>query len=36
MFVAAFNKRGGFPCGSANPNGFSQETLAAMDAAVHR
>lgn len=30
MFVAAFNKRGGFPFDSANPYGFSEETLQAM------
>ena len=34
MFVAAFNKRGGFPFDPANPNGFSSETLAAMEDAV--
>ena len=34
MFVAAFNRRGGFPFDPSNPNGFSQETLAAMDDAV--
>ena len=37
MFVAAFNRRGGFPFDSANPCGFSAETLAAMeDAAAGR
>ena len=30
MFVAAFNKRGGFPFDPANPYGFNEETLAAM------
>ncbi|MCL2807684.1 MAG: type II toxin-antitoxin system RelB/DinJ family antitoxin [Coriobacteriia bacterium] len=30
MFVAAFNKRGGFPFDSANPYGFNDETLIAM------
>ncbi|MDO4289749.1 MAG: type II toxin-antitoxin system RelB/DinJ family antitoxin [Eggerthellaceae bacterium] len=34
MFVAAFNKRGGFPFDPANPYGFSAETLAAMDDAA--
>ncbi|MBB5846724.1 DNA-damage-inducible protein J [Mobiluncus mulieris] len=37
MFVAAFNKRGGFPFDPANPYGFSPETLQAMaDAEVGR
>ena len=31
MFVSAFNKRGGFPFDPANPYGFSQETLEAME-----
>ena len=35
MFVSAFNKRGGFPFDSANPYGFSPETLAAMDDAAN-
>ncbi len=35
MFVAAFNKRGGFPFDPANPYGFNKETLAAMDDAVN-
>ena len=30
MFVAAFNKRGGFPFDSADPYGFNADTLAAM------
>ena len=34
MFVSAFNRRGGLPFDSANPEGFSPETLAAMDDAV--
>lgn len=35
MFVSAFNRRGGgFLFGPSNPNGFSGETLAAMDDAV--
>ena len=34
MFVSAFNRRGGFPFDPSNPNGFSQETLAAMNEAV--
>lgn len=34
MFVSAFNRRGGFPFDPSNPNGFSQETLAAMNDAV--
>ncbi|MDR0784208.1 MAG: type II toxin-antitoxin system RelB/DinJ family antitoxin [Propionibacteriaceae bacterium] len=37
MFVAAFNKRGGFPFDPANPYGYNQETLQAMrDAAEGR
>ena len=36
MFVAAFNKRGGFPFDPANPYGFSQETLAAMNDAIEQ
>lgn len=31
MFVSAFNRRGGFPFDPSNPNGFSRETLEAMD-----
>lgn len=31
MFVSAFNRRGGFPFDPSNPNGFSKETLEAMD-----
>lgn len=34
MFVSAFNRRGGFPFDSANPYGFSAETLRAMDDAA--
>ena len=34
MFVSAFNRRGGFPFDPSNPNGFSQETLVAMNDAV--
>lgn len=34
MFIAAFNRRGGFPFDPANPYGFNQETLQAMDDAV--
>ncbi len=34
MFVSAFNRRGGLPFDTANPEGFSSETLAAMDDAV--
>lgn len=34
MFVAAFNRRGGFPFDTANPSGFNRETLKAMDDAV--
>ena len=34
MFVSAFNRRGGLPFDSANPEGFSPETLVAMDDAV--
>lgn len=30
MFVAAFNKRGGFPFDSSNPYGFNKGTLQAM------
>jgi len=36
MFVSAFNKRGGFPFDPANPYGFNNETLAAMDDAANR
>ncbi len=36
MFVAAFNKRGGFPFDSANPHGFNKETLEAMDDVENR
>jgi len=37
MFVAAFNKRGGFPFDPSNPYGFNQETISAMeDAATGR
>lgn len=35
MFIVAFNKRGGFPFNTANPLGFNEETLAAMDDAVN-
>ena len=35
MFVSAFNRRGGFPFDPSNPNGYSRETLAAMDDAVN-
>lgn len=35
MFVSAFNRRGGFPFDPSNPNGYSSETLAAMDDAVN-
>lgn len=35
MFVSAFNRRGGFPFDPSNPNGFSRETLQAMDDAVN-
>lgn len=35
MFVSAFNRRGGFPFDPSNPNGFSRETLAAMDDAAN-
>lgn len=34
MFVSAFNRRGGFPFDPSNPNGFSKETLEAMDDAA--
>ena len=34
MFVSAFNRRGGFPFDPSNPNGFSAETLKAMDDAI--
>lgn len=34
MFVSAFNRRGGFPFDTANPSGFSRQTLAAMDDAA--
>lgn len=34
MFVAAFNRRGGFPFDTANPNGFNADTLRAMQDAV--
>lgn len=34
MFVSAFNRRGGFPFDPSNPNGFSRETLEAMDDAA--
>lgn len=34
MFVSAFNRRGGFPFDTANPGGFSRQTLAAMDDAA--
>lgn len=30
MFVSAFNRRGGFPFDSSNPEGFSEETIRAM------
>jgi DNA-damage-inducible protein J len=37
IFVAAFNKRGGFPFDPSNPLGYNSETLAAMeDAALAR
>ena len=37
MFVAAFNKRGGFPFDPSNPMGFSVATMAAIeDAAAGR
>ena len=37
MFVSAFNRYGGFPFPVANPLGFNQETLEAMeDAATGR
>lgn len=35
MFVAAFNRRGGFPFDPSNPYGFNRETLQAMDDAVN-
>ncbi|HIY84517.1 type II toxin-antitoxin system RelB/DinJ family antitoxin [Rubneribacter sp.] len=35
MFVSAFNRRGGFPFDPANPYGFNEETLAAMDDALN-
>lgn len=35
MFVSAFNRRGGFPFDPSSPNGFSRETLAAMDDAMN-
>ena len=31
MFVSAFNKRGGFPFDSANPYGFNEDTLEAIE-----
>ena len=31
MFVSAFNRRGGFPFDSANPYGYSAETITAME-----
>ena len=34
MFIAAFNKRGGFPFDPSNPYGFNRETLAAMSDAI--
>lgn len=34
MFVSAFNRRGGFPFDSANPYGFSADTLQAMEDAA--
>lgn len=34
MFVSAFNSRGGFPFDSANPNGYSYETIKAMQDAL--
>lgn len=34
MFVSAFNRRGDFSFDPSNPNGFSAETLAAMDDAA--
>lgn len=35
MFVSAFNSRGGFPFDSANPNGYSYETVAAIRDAMN-
>ncbi|MDR0432584.1 MAG: type II toxin-antitoxin system RelB/DinJ family antitoxin [Bifidobacteriaceae bacterium] len=37
IFVAAFNRRGGFPFDPSNPLGYNRQTLAAMeDAALGR